>query len=96
VDNDYSALQERLRTLPDKLSYNVMVGLPASFTDCAVSKHPSFETGGALLCAYRFTGGPADRLQSGVTDAAREPCFLIPYYSSCGDTWCLLFFFPYM
>ncbi|XP_073914228.1 unconventional prefoldin RPB5 interactor 1 isoform X2 [Castor canadensis] len=25
VDNDYSALQERLRTLPDKLSYNVMV-----------------------------------------------------------------------
>lgn len=25
VDNDYSALQERLRTLPDKLSYDVMV-----------------------------------------------------------------------
>uniref|UniRef100_A0A8C6RWQ4 Protein NNX3 n=1 Tax=Nannospalax galili TaxID=1026970 RepID=A0A8C6RWQ4_NANGA len=25
VDNDYNALQERLRTLPDKLSYNVMV-----------------------------------------------------------------------
>ncbi|XP_034374066.1 unconventional prefoldin RPB5 interactor 1 [Arvicanthis niloticus] len=25
VDNDYSALQERLRTLPDKLSYDIMV-----------------------------------------------------------------------
>ncbi|KAM6223149.1 unconventional prefoldin RPB5 interactor 1 [Rhynchocyon petersi] len=25
VDNDYNALQERLRTLPDKLSYNIMV-----------------------------------------------------------------------
>lgn len=26
VDDDYSALQERLGTLPDKLSYNIMVG----------------------------------------------------------------------
>ncbi|XP_006888535.1 PREDICTED: unconventional prefoldin RPB5 interactor-like [Elephantulus edwardii] len=25
VDNDYNALQERLKTLPDKLSYNIMV-----------------------------------------------------------------------
>lgn len=31
VDNDYSALQERLRTLPDKLSYDVMVCSLCSF-----------------------------------------------------------------
>lgn len=26
MDDDYSALQERLGTLPDKLSYDIMVG----------------------------------------------------------------------
>ena len=31
VDNDYNALQERLSTLPDKLSYNIMVCLMCFF-----------------------------------------------------------------
>lgn len=31
VDNDYNALQERLSTLPDKLSYNIMVCLVCFF-----------------------------------------------------------------
>lgn len=26
VENDYESLQDRLRTLPDKLSYDIMVG----------------------------------------------------------------------